>query len=470
MKRRALLTITALLLCVGMTVGFTACTGQEDIDKATNEATAPLREQITALEAKITALEGEKSAITTEKEAILEAKEALEAEKAALGEEKAALEATLAEKEIEIACAKGEHVWDGESELQYDWSLDYTKCTVIFDCINCEDAGEVVATSISSDEKGNPVATFDGGFPSHTRIIPKITAVTFNTDSEDYDEDTDTFTVSPGQAFVITFTGADLDLLGEEFDYIVAIQRGGTWFEFDRIYNARYPLATIEKNRITYTWNYNFASQVVQHYGSITGFALFDANSRIAVTNAFLDITLETKILEVDSEGYTVVRNVAELEVALNSGGKIRLGANIEKEKSCEIYKETVVDLAGYDLIVTGEYQASFLLFENCELIDSVGGSKLYKNIRINKGILKFRGNIVIESTNVHFSGSGTLDLSNYTGGELYVYATHLEDVILPEGYAFYDSVSGEKLADLEAARAVAYVDIRPEDDGAIAS
>ena len=89
MKRTFTTTLMALLLCVCMILGLTACGGftQDDIDNAVNEATSPLNEQIAALEAdiaekeaKITALEGEKTALTTEKTELITDIEEIEAE------------------------------------------------------------------------------------------------------------------------------------------------------------------------------------------------------------------------------------------------------------------------------------------------------------------------------------------------------------------------------------------------------
>ncbi len=108
MKRTLTTTIVALLLCICMVFGLTACTSQEDIDNAVNSATAPLNGQITALEAdiadktaKIATLEGEKTALTTEKGELEADVTALEAEKAALEADKAELEADLATLEAE---------------------------------------------------------------------------------------------------------------------------------------------------------------------------------------------------------------------------------------------------------------------------------------------------------------------------------------------------------------------------------
>ena len=112
MKRTLTTTLMALLLCVCIVFGLTACAGftQDDIDNAVNEATAPLNSQITALEAdiadkaaKITTLETEKAALTTEKTELLEDIEEIEAEVTALETEKATLEASITAKNNEIA-------------------------------------------------------------------------------------------------------------------------------------------------------------------------------------------------------------------------------------------------------------------------------------------------------------------------------------------------------------------------------
>lgn len=126
MKRTITITLMALLLCVCMVFGLTACGGftQDDIDNAVNEATAPLNSQITSLEAdiadneaKIDSLEGEKATLTAEKTelladieeieaevATLEAtKAALEQEKASLTADKVTLEASITAKDNEIA-------------------------------------------------------------------------------------------------------------------------------------------------------------------------------------------------------------------------------------------------------------------------------------------------------------------------------------------------------------------------------
>ena len=95
----------------------TACGGftKDDIDNAVNEATAPLNEQITALEAeiadntaKIATLEGEKSALVKEKEALETEIAALEASNVNLDGEKATLIVRVSELEASIIAREAE--------------------------------------------------------------------------------------------------------------------------------------------------------------------------------------------------------------------------------------------------------------------------------------------------------------------------------------------------------------------------
>ena len=121
-KRTFTMTALSLLLCFCMVFGLTACGGftQDDIDKAVNDATTPLNEQITALEAdiaektaKITTLESEKAALVTEKGELEAGITSLEAEKAALEDDKAELE-----DEVETLEAEKKALTDENTELE----------------------------------------------------------------------------------------------------------------------------------------------------------------------------------------------------------------------------------------------------------------------------------------------------------------------------------------------------------------
>jgi hypothetical protein len=140
-----------------------------------------------------------------------------------------------------------------------------------------------------------------------------------------------------------------------------------------------------------------------------------------------------------------VVTTAEEFEAALEKGGHIKFGADIESEEGFNIFVETLIDLAGYDLKVTGEGQATFWNYANAEVTDSVGGSTLYEQVITNAGVFKLSGSVKFDIFVVNIyvkpvmiSGASALDLSGYTGEELYIH--YPENVILPEGYACFDS------------------------------
>lgn len=459
MKKTFLLTFATLLLCVCMVLVLTACGGftQDDIDNAVNDATASLGDKIGSLEGQIAELNAQIETINDEKDT-------LEADKAKLETDKAALTAELAKKEIKLACLKGEHVWDGESEIEYIWSGDLSKCTVVFDCAHCDEKGSAESVSTNVDEDGTLVAEFDGGFPSGIYVAPFVTGVTFNTDSEGYNEDTNTFLVSEENSFVITFTGENFDMLNEDKDFAVGIKLGDNWGFFDEIYDPVYDgvSITIEKDKITYIWDYDFTSRVLNGYGinQVDGFILCDSNTLEMFIPSMVEVNLMILQPDTPTDEWVTVTTAEELRAAVSAGGKIRFGADIESEIGYDLHNDTIIDLAGYDLKVTGDYQCTFWSYANFEVTDTVGGSILYNLVSVNGGTLKFSGAIQFEYSEYAINGSGILDLSEYTGDELYIYAEYFGGLILPDGYALYDG-DGELIPDLDVANIV-YVYVRP--------
>ena len=124
----------------------------------------------------------------------------------------------------------------------------------------------------------------------------------------------------------------------------------------------------------------------------------------------------------VDDEGYMLVSDAEELNLAIELGGKIRLANDIESIDGFQIIGEVLIDLAGHDLKVTGDSDPTFWIYSTCVLTDSVGGSRLYKKILVNRGTLSLEGAIEIEEDDIKINGTGTVDLSHYTGGEIYLY------------------------------------------------
>ena len=158
---KILLTLT-LVLAVAFT--FVGC---EDLTAAIEDATAPLKESIAELEAVKTELETAKATLETAKAELEAAKEKLEAEKATLEAEKAELNATVSELETKINCLEGNHVWDGESSVEYDWNNAKTECIAIFPCAECESYGSALSLEVT-EQDGLYTATFDNGIPSNT--------------------------------------------------------------------------------------------------------------------------------------------------------------------------------------------------------------------------------------------------------------------------------------------------------------
>lgn len=288
-----LLKSTAILICVLIAISLASC---ESIDKKVNEATASLQDKITSLKGEITeltsevgdlegqldVLEAENQALKTDTEALetdkaaLEAeKVALEAEKAALEKEKAKLENEMAEKEIELECAKGNHVIAEDSEYEYGWSADMLSCTACYLCKNCEKNVSATTTEITTNENGELVADFGNFAPSFVYKEPIFTGIYFNSDSSGYDETTDTFTISEDTPLIITFTGANLDFIGANNDFIVGAYCGN-WMVLDYVYSTRYNLFTVEKTSVTVCLTYEFMVSYIEAYGNVEGFTMFN--------------------------------------------------------------------------------------------------------------------------------------------------------------------------------------------------
>ena len=234
-----------ILIAVLLTVSLASC---GTIDKIINEATASLNAEISRLEAEISVLDGEiaelngqidalegenaelgagraeleaekaalekeKAALEAEKSALEAEKSALEAEKVTLEGEKAALSDRLDEINSEIRCASGTHFYDGESEIKYSWSPDQSFCVAEFTCSSCGEPA-FLRTDDVTGEDDRVTAYFGDNIPSTVYYLPAFTGVYFNSDSEGYDEATNTFTITEESPFILTFTGKNLLNMG----------------------------------------------------------------------------------------------------------------------------------------------------------------------------------------------------------------------------------------------------------------
>ena len=497
MKKALLITLATLLICITIVFGLRggAFFTQEDIDNAVNEATSSLNDKINSLKGQITelnsekgelegrldalegenealkedtsalesekaALESDNAALESENKALEEGNATLESDNAALNSDKEALEAEIAEKNVELECAKGNHIIIEGGEYTYTWESDYTQCTASFFCKNCESDVSSYALTIDVNENGEYVASFGDFAPPTVFSNPTFTGVSFDSDSDSYDAETNTFTVSSDNPLVISFTGKNLNSIVQDSSFMLGVLNGG-WRILDYIPNSMYGILTIDETSITLTLDLSFAVAVENAFGSIEGFGIFDSDG-YGINETLLFLNMAVNKPPVDDEGYMLVSDAEELNLAIEMGEMIRLANDIESTDGFQITGDVLIDLAGYDLKVTGDTDPTFWIYSNCVLTDSVGGSRLYKKILVNGGTLSLEGAIEIEGADIKLNGTGTVDLSGYTGGEIYLYAGNFENIILPEGYAFYDYSSSDETTDFAIAKEYGHCYIRP--------
>ena len=497
MKKALLITLATLLLCIAIVFGLKggAFFTQEDIDNAVNEATSSLNDKINSLKGQITelnsekgelegrldalegenealkedtsalesekvALESDNAALESENEALEEGNATLESDNAELKSDKESLEAEIEEKNVELECAKGNHVIAEDSEYTYTWESDYTQCTASFFCKNCESEVSSDALTVEVNENGEYVASFGDFAPPTVFKNPSFTGVSFDSDSDSYDAETNTFTVSSGNPLVISFTGKNLNSIVQDNSFMLGVL-SDAWKLLDYIPNSIYDIYTIDETSLTLTLDQFFALAVENAFGSIGGFGIFGSDG-YGINETLLFLNMAVNKPPVDDEGYMLVSDAEELNLAIELGGKIRLANDIESIDGFQITGEVFIDLAGYDLKVTGDANSTFWVYSSCVLTDSVGGSRLYKKILVNGGTLSLEGAIEIEEVDIKLNGTGTVDLSHYTGGEIYLYAGNFENVILPDGYAFYDYSSSDETTDFAIAKEYGHCYIRP--------
>lgn len=504
MKRLFTLLI-ALVLCTGITLSLASCEEVlTDVQGAIDEATAPLKETIATLEETKTELEKAKATLEAAKAELEEAKEKLEAEKKALESEKAdliakgeentekleeldgkiaALEAEktrLAEKNqeleeelaatvIQLACAKGEHVWDGESLVRYDWNTLRESCTAFYNCMYCDGEDYEEATSVTTGEDGALVAEFET-FPSDTFATPVFTGVSFNTDSPAYSPEEGMFYITEENPLIVSFTGEGLHRLGYGIYFRIGAYCGENWVYI--AYTLDSEVEVIDENTITYTFGYREVLNIAAQYGSADGFAVLDSSyNPIPSTSVY--VTAKPERPELDEESYMLVKTEEELQAALVYGGRVRLGADIVGTKSFAMTKPMLFDFAGHSLTSDESYIPYSIEapLHDCTFIDSVGGSYTNYSIASYGRTVEIKGDISFNEENAAIIGSGSFDLSEYTGGEVIGYRTLSSFAItLPEGYALYD-MDGNKylsLADMPDDAYYVYVKLDGGEDPVI--
>ena len=481
-----------ILIAVLLTVSLASC---GTIDKKINEATASLNDEISRLEAEISvldgeiaelngqidalegenaelgagrveleaekaALENEKAALEAEKSALEKEKATLEAEKVTLEGEKAALSDRLEEINSEIRCASGTHFYDGESEIKYSWSTDQSFCVAEFTCSTC---GELafLSTYDVTREDDRITAYFGDNVPSTVYDLPVFTGVYFNSDSEGYDEATNTFTITEDVPFILTFTGKNLLNLVEASEHVIFAYVDGGMFVVESFMNPQKNILSVTDTSVTLTIDasYSFA------HSCFNGFVIYDLATDTMYENTNITVNVQKEPLPVDSEGYTLVSDKNELVSALKTAEKIRLTADIESQHGFQIYMEVLIDLAGYDIIVADENRKAFEVFNKyLELRDSVGGSSLTNGIVILEAArVKIGDAITVGDQGIILHGD--LDLSDYSGEELIIYPySHDTELLIPDGYAMYN-MHGELLPVFLDALMEGLAFVRPVDE-----
>lgn len=432
--------LLAVMICLLLAISLASCV---NVDEKVNEATAPLNDKITSLNGQITELQGKLDALEGENEA-------LEAEKAALAAEKEALEKELAELKAEVEVC--DHVWNSETNPEYTWADDFSSCTATFLCATCGEYAEEIAYQIEENDSGSYIAFFDK-VPSYEYLTvrPTVTGIGFNSDSTGYDEDTNTFSISEKTPFVLTIFGKNLSSVSEKNDFMIYLNIEGTWYIFDRIFDTGLHSPVIEEEKIEYQFDLGRVQVLADSYGSINGIGLGDGETGAMIDSAILDLNLVVNDAE-DATFYTVT-TADELLGAFATYDYIRLGADIESVKGFDVTESVTLDLAGYDLRVTGNGQATFWIYQEMTITNSSEEtSKMYREIYMySDSTLKISGNVSIEASYHSINGDGFIDLTGYAGEELYIYTERLSGLVIPEGYAFYETFNERRVDDYRA-------------------
>ena len=441
---KKLINSIAFLICVLLMLSLASC---GKADKKIDEATAPLNEKITSLNGQIADLNSEITDLEAQLNALKGQKETLAGDKATLEKENADLEEKIDAAETKLRCESGIHFYDGESEIDYLWREDYLECGAHFTCEVCDTQASLTTENITAEEEGIFVAYFDDYVPSATLKIPVFTGAYINTDSEGYDADANTFTITEESPLVITFTGKNLLEIAPGNEHLIACLYQDVWYIMDYVVDTDLADVSLTDTSLTVTVSLAAMNTYLES-GEFGGFVIFDESPTEEYVDTRIFVTVKSEETSIDPDTYTLVSNEEELREAISIGGQIKLTADIESVEGYELINDVIIDLAGYDITVTGTDQHAFWSLRNCEIKDSVGGSKIKNSISVNGGTLKISGAIVLETKIHDIIVATTLDLSEYTGGELFLFVgSNVIGVTISEGYAFYSEM-GELITD----------------------
>lgn len=161
---------------------------------------------------------------------------------------------------------------------------------------------------------------------------------------------------------------------------------------------------------------------------------------------------------------YVVVMTEAELNDAVKTdGARIRLGSDIDLSGYIIISNTVEIDLAGHSVSTNDPSINEFFVYGTLYIYDSVGGGSVENGFNTYEDTYLKIGTIGL-AYQAAFGTEGTIDLSEYRGGEIMIYAGFFTDIILGEGYCFYYETVDDVIPDFEGAKEAGWVRIVPTD------
>ena len=482
---KKLITILALVASLVLVMMLASC-GQSEIDRAIEEKKAALSATIDTLSAELSRLEGELQELEGEIAALeaenkelqasgvelqetiasLNAKTSeLEAEKKALEDEKTTIEEELS-KTAKLNCDFGYHVYDTEYEPFYEHDVDTSTLTMSTTArVKCvHGCSYTVTGNVSELGGGDYLGTYGNGIPDHTFHLPEPTSISINVDSPKYNAETNSYAITNDNPLVVTIKGVNLDKLALNANVQFYIKDELSNLLTKELYGNT-STEIVDSETIVFTLN----ADDLEFWTNDT---IFENIVCIGVANLVgktpndecylaLNVNVEHGNLEV-VDGWMIVNDAEDLNYALLNGGNIKLNADIVSESDFTTEDDIVIDLCGHSITITDSQLNTFRASHNLTLIDNVGGATLSGGIMTYEGNLTIIGDLTITGEGHTIMGNSILDLSGYTGKELYVTTQIFEDIILPENYAFYSEYSN-KLATLDESRSEILVYVRPD-------
>lgn len=278
----------------------------------------------------------------------------LESKVELLEKEKAELEADIVEKDREIKCLKGDHVFDSEHKITYATKnykneSEYEGVANLTCVYGCE---YEISGVITEDEPGAVTFKSDDGSLERNFTVPYVTSWSINTNSKGYDLINEEFYINEDTPFIVTIKGKNLDQQSLMPLSVFIISDG----DYNPLNLLNYDGAEIIDSE-TIVWEITpdkFTELLeLSGYESCDGIGVLNYHGILENESyKFIDIQLGTNEnpSEVDGE-WIVVSDAEELLAAVAKGGKIRLENDIDiGEEYFGIDKSVSLDLNGKTL------------------------------------------------------------------------------------------------------------------------